>query len=166
MPMWIPKAHLQLFLKIPGMILSHSGRRRVIVLHGIVHRVLEDVGLQNPVKSTLLAIKMARSYLLTQRLVTGPRQSKVASDLASGYVRLPGSSKISDESFKLVGRSSLEIDNTAREHPLYHNVQPKADGLYHCPFEDDPKANCTHKPEKLKCNYEYTLFPQFLGDQH
>jgi hypothetical protein len=96
----------------------------------------------------------------------GPRQSKVASDLASGYVRLPGSSKISDESFKLVGRSSLEIDNTAREHPLYHNVQPKADGLYHCPFEDDPKANCTHKPEKLKCNYEYTLFPQFLGDQH
>ena len=46
-------------------------------------------------------------------------------------------------------------DNTAREHPLYHNVTPTADGLYHCPFEDDPKANCTHKPGKLKYNYEY-----------
>jgi hypothetical protein len=86
----------------------------------------------------------------------GPRQSKVTSDLA----RQPGSSEASDESFKLVSRSSAELDNTAREHPLYHNVTPKADGLYHCPFEDDPKANCTHKPEKLKCNYEYDpIFP-------
>lgn len=84
----------------------------------------------------------------------GPRQSKVTSDLASRRPRAPGSSETSDESFKLVGRSSLEFDNTAREHPLYHNVTPKADGLYHCPFEDDPKANCTHKPEKLKCNYD------------
>jgi hypothetical protein len=91
------------------------------------------------------------------RKSNGPRQSKVTSDLASRRPRLPGSSETSDESFKLVGRSSLELDNTAREHPLYHNVTPKADGLYHCPFEDDPKANCTHKPEKLKCNYEYDL---------
>ncbi|KAN0090196.1 hypothetical protein V8E51_018775 [Hyaloscypha variabilis] len=92
----------------------------------------------------------------------GPRQSKVTSDLAaaSRRPRVPGSSETSDESFKLVGRSSLDLDNTAREHPLYHNVTPKADGLYHCPFEDDPKANCTHKPEKLKCNYEYDpVFP-------
>jgi hypothetical protein len=87
----------------------------------------------------------------------GPRQSKVTSDLAaaSRRPRLPGSSETSEESFKLVGRSSADFDNTAREHPLYHNVTPKADGLYHCPFENDPKANCTHKPEKLKCNYEY-----------
>ena len=91
----------------------------------------------------------------------GPRQSKVTSDLqaASRRPRLPGS-ETSDESLKLVSRSSAELDNTAREHPLYHNVTPKADGLYHCPFEDDPKANCTHKPEKLKCNYEYDpVFP-------
>ena len=96
----------------------------------------------------------------------GPRQSKVTSDLAAASRRpkVPGSSYISDESFKLVGRSSLDIDNTAREHPLYHNVTPKADGLYHCPFEDDPKANCTHKPEKLKCNYEYDpVFPSTLS---
>jgi hypothetical protein len=90
----------------------------------------------------------------------GPRQSKVTSDLASRRSRMPGSSETSDESLKLVGRSSIDLDNTAREHPLYHNVTPKADGLYHCPFEDDPKSNCTHKPEKLKCNYEYDpIFP-------
>jgi hypothetical protein len=91
---------------------------------------------------------------LSPRKPIGPRQSKVTSD--SRRTRVAGSSETSDESFnKLVGRSSLELDNTAREHPLYHNVTPKADGLYHCPFEDDPKTNCTHKPEKLKCNYEY-----------
>lgn len=72
----------------------------------------------------------------------------------------PGRSEISDEAFKRVGLSSLEsVDSTAREHPLYHNISPHSDGLYHCPFEDDPKANCMHKPEKLKCNYEYAYFP-------
>jgi hypothetical protein len=105
-------------------------------------------------------------YTNTSNRVTrklGHRQSKVTSDLAaaSRRPRGPGSSKTSDESFKLVGRSSLDLDNTAREHPLYHNVTPKADGLYHCPFEDDPKANCTHKPAKLKWNYEYD--PNFLS---
>jgi hypothetical protein len=50
------------------------------------------------------------------------------------------------------GRSSLEIDNIARDHPLYQNATPKADGLYHCPWEG--KDSCQHKPEKLKCNYE------------
>jgi hypothetical protein len=94
----------------------------------------------------------------------GPRQSKVTSDLAaaSRRTRVPGTSETSDESFKLVGRSTAEFDNSARDHPLYHNVIPKADGLYHCPFEDDPKANCTHKPEKLKCNYEYEPVLPFL----
>jgi hypothetical protein len=32
---------------------------------------------------------------------------------------------------------------------------PKADGLYHCFYEGDPANPCTHKPTKLKCNYEY-----------
>jgi hypothetical protein len=87
----------------------------------------------------------------------GPRPSKVASDLAaaSRRQRLPGTSETSDESLKLVGRSSLDMDNTARDHHLYHNVTPQADGLYHCPWEKDPNSNCQHKPEKLKCNYEY-----------
>lgn len=41
---------------------------------------------------------------------------------------------------------------TARNHDLYKNAKPKEDGLFHCPWEGDP--SCTHKPEKLKCNYE------------
>jgi hypothetical protein len=97
------------------------------------------------------------------RKPTGPRPSKVASDLAaaSRRQRLPGSSEISDDSFKLVSRSSLELDNTARDHALYHNVTPQADGLYHCPWEKEPTSNCQHKPEKLKCNYEYDPFSFF-----
>jgi len=58
-------------------------------------------------------------------------------------------------------RSSPELDNIAGHHLLYYNVTTGADGLYHCPFENDPTANCTHKPEKLKCNYEYGPFCLF-----
>lgn len=91
------------------------------------------------------------------RKANGPRQSKVASDIAahSRQQRLLGP-EASDESFRLVGRSALEIDNTARDHPLYHNVSAGADGLYHCPWEG--QASCQHKAEKLKCNYEYDDF--------
>ena len=48
-------------------------------------------------------------------------------------------------------RSSEGEATTAREHPLYQ-VGPSKDGLYHCPFAG--KEDCSHKPEKLKCNYE------------
>ena len=48
-------------------------------------------------------------------------------------------------------RSSEGEPSTAREH-RYYQVGPRADGLYHCPFAD--LEDCTHKPEKLKCNYE------------
>lgn len=41
---------------------------------------------------------------------------------------------------------------TARDHALYKNATPQADGLFHCPWEGT--AECHHKPEKLKCNYE------------
>ncbi|KAL2270347.1 hypothetical protein VTJ83DRAFT_2531 [Remersonia thermophila] len=41
---------------------------------------------------------------------------------------------------------------SARDHPLYKNAFPQADGLFHCPWEG--QANCNHKPEKLKCNYD------------
>ncbi|KAI0450709.1 hypothetical protein F5B21DRAFT_415916 [Xylaria acuta] len=41
---------------------------------------------------------------------------------------------------------------SARDHPLYKNASPKADGLFHCPWEG--QASCNHKPEKLKCNYD------------
>ncbi len=122
-------------------------------LDGLSPRYVEDFAdLVEPAPYTTTGDRVTRKPI-------GPRQSKVTSD--SRRTRVAGSSETSDESFnKLVGRSSLELDNTAREHPLYHNVTPKADGLYHCPFEDDPKMNCTHKPEKLKCTYEYA--PRFF----
>ncbi|PNY23651.1 Uncharacterized protein TCAP_06404 [Tolypocladium capitatum] len=41
---------------------------------------------------------------------------------------------------------------SARDHVLYKNAAPKEDGLFHCPWEGS--ANCNHKPEKLKCNYD------------
>jgi hypothetical protein len=42
---------------------------------------------------------------------------------------------------------------TARDYHLYGNAVPQADGLFHCPWEGD--ETCSHRPEKLKCNYEY-----------
>ncbi|KAK9416213.1 hypothetical protein SUNI508_09793 [Seiridium unicorne] len=50
-------------------------------------------------------------------------------------------------------RSSGDGESAARDHPLYKNAMPKADGLFHCPWEGH--ASCNHKAEKLKCNYEY-----------
>ncbi|PHH76140.1 hypothetical protein CDD80_1772 [Ophiocordyceps camponoti-rufipedis] len=41
---------------------------------------------------------------------------------------------------------------SARDHPLYKNAAPQPDGFFHCPWEGH--ANCNHKPEKLKCNYD------------
>lgn len=41
---------------------------------------------------------------------------------------------------------------SARDHPLYKNAFPQADGLFHCPWEG--QSSCNHRPEKLKCNYE------------
>lgn len=52
--------------------------------------------------------------------------------------------------------SSRREGESARNHDLYKNVKPHEDGLFHCPFEG--RDDCQHKPEKLKCNYEY-VFP-------
>ena len=45
-------------------------------------------------------------------------------------------------------RSSGDGESSARVHPLYKNIQPSADGLFHCPWEG--QQECNHKPEKLK----------------
>jgi hypothetical protein len=84
---------------------------------------------------------------------TGPRQSKVNSDIARNS-RPNGANEVLADSLKYTSRSH-ETDNNARVHELYHNAAPGADGLYHCPWEG--KDGCQHKPEKLKCNYEYVL---------
>ncbi|KAK8209281.1 hypothetical protein IWZ01DRAFT_505245 [Phyllosticta capitalensis] len=49
-------------------------------------------------------------------------------------------------------RASEEAEvKLARTHPLYQ-AAPQGDDMYHCPYEG--QANCTHKPTKLKCNYD------------
>ncbi len=47
-------------------------------------------------------------------------------------------------------RSSEGESKVPRDHAFY-KATPK-DGLYHCPYAVTDR--CTHKPEKLKCNYE------------
>ncbi|KAK5664070.1 hypothetical protein OQA88_284 [Cercophora sp. LCS_1] len=49
-------------------------------------------------------------------------------------------------------RLSGEGESSARDHFLYKNAYPQADGLFHCPWEGE--TTCNHKPEKLKCNYD------------
>jgi hypothetical protein len=92
-----------------------------------------------PPKSSILNRSLYQDY--TPSLISDA--STVQTSLGSDTI---------DDSFRLVGRSGLEIDNTARDHPLYHNVSAGPDGLYHCPWEG--QSSCQHKPEKLKCNYE------------
>ena len=83
----------------------------------------------------------------------GPRHSKVVGDLAANSRQQQlGTTEAADESMRMTGRSNLDENNVARLHPLYQNVSPGPDGLYHCPWEG--QASCQHKPEKLKCNYE------------
>ena len=49
-------------------------------------------------------------------------------------------------------RMSNESEHIPARHNELYQIGPMEDGLYHCPFET--KDGCTHKPEKLKCNYE------------
>ncbi|TQV99881.1 C2H2 finger domain-containing protein [Cordyceps javanica] len=48
-------------------------------------------------------------------------------------------------------RSSVESDSPREDH-RYKNAVRGSDGLFHCPWEGQP--GCSHKPEKLKCNYD------------
>ena len=48
-------------------------------------------------------------------------------------------------------RSSEGEAKNARDHAFYKAI-PEKDGLYHCPYTVSEK--CSHKPDKLKCNYE------------
>lgn len=51
-----------------------------------------------------------------------------------------------------VPRRQSSDGESARDHALYKNATPRADGLFHCPWEGQP--TCNHKPKKLKCNYD------------
>ncbi|KAI1074495.1 hypothetical protein F5B20DRAFT_437484 [Whalleya microplaca] len=68
----------------------------------------------------------------------------------------PNGVVLADDMFTLppsfTRRSSGDGESSARDHPLYKNAYPKADGLFHCPWEG--QSGCNHKAEKLKCNYD------------
>ncbi|KAG5982524.1 hypothetical protein E4U55_001774 [Claviceps digitariae] len=49
-------------------------------------------------------------------------------------------------------RHGSDGESSARDHELYKNATPGPDGLFHCPWEG--QASCSHKAEKLKCNYD------------
>jgi hypothetical protein len=67
---------------------------------------------------------------------------------------LPGSQKDVSLLSSVLSSRRQSNETDARNHPLYKDVKPQADGFYHCPFENDANEECTHKPEKLKCNYD------------
>ncbi len=58
-------------------------------------------------------------------------------------------------------RNQPDQNNAARSHHFYTNAQVEEDGLYHCPWEKATNNPCLHKPEKLKCNYEYDSLTPF-----
>ena len=62
-------------------------------------------------------------------------------------------------------RNQPDSSNAARSHPYYHNAVVGPDGLYHCPWENNTVERCGHKPEKLKCNYEYAHIILVVHDQ-
>ena len=77
-----------------------------------------------------------------------PRQSTFISDVAATFRHHRSAGVFERPSEPL----SLGIDNNGRDHPLYQNVAPHDDGLYHCPWEG--QEECKHQPAKLKCEYE------------
>ena len=91
--------------------------------------------------STIKAVQAFQRPALSN-LVTWPNcDSMVCPSVMSTYgdARIPR--RMSDDSEHI----------PARHNELYQ-IGPMKDGLYHCPFET--KDGCTHRPEKLKCNYE------------
>ena len=78
-----------------------------------------------------------------------PWRARLQSRMHDHNTTIYSSSRTSDQP-RFVYQSALYTD-TFRDHPFYQNI-PKADGLYHCPWEGEER--CQHKPDKLKCNYE------------
>lgn len=80
------------------------------------------------------------------------RSLALVSDMQDSMVPLTGDMSTS-AAYKQ--RGSVDSDSP-RDDALYKNVTRGPDGLFHCPWEN--KKECNHKPEKLKCNYEYVPF--------
>lgn len=72
--------------------------------------------------------------------------------LPNGQMDGSMSTVVGDDQGQTSEWAGMTSEGEARDHPLYKNAYPEADGLYHCPWENTP--SCNHRPEKLKCNYE------------
>ncbi|WPH02426.1 Hypothetical protein R9X50_00529000 [Acrodontium crateriforme] len=99
---------------------------------------------------------------LRQQGDTGDHDSSEQTPLAP-LSKPPGDEKDPKltQNLSKAGGSNDGDEGRYRTHPLY-SQGPKEDGFYHCPFAADP--SCQHKPNKLKCNYEYAppLFYPFV----
>ena len=72
--------------------------------------------------------------------------------LAGGDLSAVAMSRENSYAMPQASRRPRSEGETARDHALYKNATPQTDGLFHCPWEGT--ADCHHRPEKLKCNYE------------
>ncbi|CAN8096921.1 unnamed protein product [Discula destructiva] len=72
--------------------------------------------------------------------------------LPNGDMESSVSTVVGDDQVQMSEWSGHTNEGEARDHHLYKNAYPKADGLYHCPWEG--QQCCNHRPEKLKCNYD------------
>ena len=94
----------------------------------------------NQVPSTVKPAQNFQRTPLSMDMWTGYEATGTSYGLPVTYTGFDGSRRSSEGEAK-----------TARDHP-YYKASAKEDGLYHCPYA--VTDNCTHKPEKLKCNYE------------
>ncbi|KAL1297381.1 hypothetical protein AAFC00_004920 [Neodothiora populina] len=93
--------------------------------------------------------------------VHGPHRSSMVSN--AGTVSSMLSSSTNGVPVKLEGpfvpsspvssrARSEDSEGKPRSHKYYTTAKPLADGHYHCPYAT--KEKCSHKPTKLKCNYD------------
>lgn len=104
-------------------------------------------------------VASASSLLPTeaQRRTLGPMYGSTAPGIPSmasstGPVRSESSVMSPASPISMTGRSEDGDAKQPRSHPLYTTAAPQSDGYYHCAFAG--REDCTHKPTKLKCNYD------------
>ncbi|KAK3673485.1 hypothetical protein LTR78_006719 [Recurvomyces mirabilis] len=100
--------------------------------------------------NTDVSASTSQSYATVQPpLVVSPRAVK---PLVAKLDRIPRMDEQSAQTSRAsTGPASDSEEGRHRTHVLY-SKEAEADGLYHCPFKDDP--TCQHQPTKLKCNYD------------
>ncbi|KFA55760.1 hypothetical protein S40293_01943 [Stachybotrys chartarum IBT 40293] len=110
-----------------------------------------EIHCQSPRYDMLAGLSRTKSDLLTPDNLSNDRKNAMISEDFSGKVLSPLDDTLGLPPSFTARRQGNEGES-ARDHVLYKNAVPQADGLYHCPWEGQPV--CNHKAEKLKCNYD------------